>query len=133
MPKPNRKSQTARILSTELVYEGPVFGVRRETVVEPTGITTTREVITHPGSVVVLPVLPDGKIVMIRQYRHATKQFLWELVAGRIDHGEAPRAAAERLSTKVDREHRLPFKEEALEDAGLIIEWALTTRDEPPG
>jgi ADP-ribose pyrophosphatase len=96
MPKPNRKSQTARILSTELVYEGPVFGVRREKVVEPTGVTTTREVITHPGSVVVLPVLPDGKIVMIRQYRHATKQFLWELVAGRIDHGEAPRAAAQR-------------------------------------
>jgi ADP-ribose pyrophosphatase len=92
----NTRSQTAQILSTELVYEGPVFGVRREKVVEPTGVTATREVITHPGSVVVLPVLPDGKIVMIRQYRHATKQFLWELVAGRIDHGEAPRAAAQR-------------------------------------
>lgn len=90
------KSQTAQVLSSELVYEGPVFGVRREKVLEPTGVRATREVITHPGSVVVLPVLPGGKIVMIRQYRHATKQFLWELVAGRIDEGESPRQAAQR-------------------------------------
>jgi len=44
--------------------------------------TRTREVITHPGSVVVLPVFPDGRILMIRQYRHAARQYLWELVAG---------------------------------------------------
>jgi ADP-ribose pyrophosphatase len=93
---PSRKSQTAEVLSSKLVYEGPVFGIRRDEVLEPTGLHTTREVITHPGSVVVLPVLPDGKIILIRQYRHATKQFLWELVAGRIDHGEAPRQAAKR-------------------------------------
>jgi ADP-ribose pyrophosphatase len=46
--------------------------------------------------VVVLPVLADKRIVMIRQYRHAAKQYLWELVAGRIDEGEAPRKAAAR-------------------------------------
>ncbi len=79
-----------------MVYEGPVFGVRRDEVIEPTGVRAKREVITHPGSVVVLPVLPDGRIVMIRQYRHATRQFLWELVAGRIDEGENPRKAAAR-------------------------------------
>jgi|SRR5579859_835974 len=43
---------------------------------------------------------------------------------------EAPRAAAERLSTKVDREHRLPFEEDALDDASLIIKWALASRDD---
>jgi len=79
-----------------MVYEGSVFGVRRDDVLEPTGVRATREVITHPGSVVVLPVLPDGRIVMIRQYRHATRQFLWELVAGRIDAGENPKQAAAR-------------------------------------
>jgi ADP-ribose pyrophosphatase len=46
--------------------------------------------------VVVLPVLPDGRILLIRQYRHATRQYLWELVAGRIDSGENPRRAAAR-------------------------------------
>jgi ADP-ribose pyrophosphatase len=65
-------------------------------VIEPTGIRTRREVITHPGSVVVLPVLPDGKIVMIEQYRHATKQYLWELVAGRMEPGETPEEGGAR-------------------------------------
>jgi ADP-ribose diphosphatase len=86
----------AKILHSEMVYEGPVFGVRRDEVLEPTGVRARREVITHSGSVVVLPVLPDGRIVMIRQYRHATRQFLWELVAGRIDEGESVRRAAAR-------------------------------------
>ncbi len=63
----------------------------RDEVLEPGGLRTTREVITHPGSVVVLPVLADGRIVMIRQYRHAARQHLWELVAGRIDRGESPK------------------------------------------
>lgn len=87
---------TARILSSKMIYTGAVFGLRRDEVVEPSGLRVTREVITHPGSVVVLPVLPDGKIVLIRQYRHATRQYLWELVAGRIDGGESPKKAAAR-------------------------------------
>jgi ADP-ribose pyrophosphatase len=91
-PRRNR----ARILSSTTLYEGAVFGVRRDEVIEPSGIRTTREVITHPGSVVVLPVLPDKRVLLIRQYRHATRQYLWELVAGRMDHGETPREAAAR-------------------------------------
>jgi ADP-ribose pyrophosphatase len=87
---------TAKILSSEMVYQGKVFGVRRDEVLEPNGLRTTREVITHPGSVVVLPVLPDGRIVMVRQYRHATRQYLWELVAGRKEPEETPKQGAAR-------------------------------------
>ena len=87
---------TAEILSSEMIYQGRVFGLRRDEVVEPSGVRTTREVITHPGSVVVLPVLPDGRIVMIRQYRHATRQYLWELVAGRKEPEETPKQGAAR-------------------------------------
>lgn len=79
-----------------MIYEGRVFGVRRDEVIEPTGVHATREVITHPGSVVVLPVLPDKRILLIRQYRYATRQFLWELVAGRIDNNETPQRGAAR-------------------------------------
>jgi ADP-ribose pyrophosphatase len=93
---PKRKSAHAKILRSKIIYKGPVFGVRRDEVLEPGGVRTTREVITHPGSVVVLPLLPDGRILLIRQYRHATRQFLWELVAGRIEQGENPRRAAAR-------------------------------------
>jgi ADP-ribose pyrophosphatase len=90
------KPQKARILRSKIIYTGPVFGIRRDELVEPGGVRTTREVITHSGSVVVLPLLRDGRVLLIRQYRHAARQFLWELVAGRIDEGESPRKAAAR-------------------------------------
>jgi ADP-ribose pyrophosphatase len=85
-----------KVLKSTVVYEGPIFGVRRDEVVEPGGLQTTRELITHPGSVVVLPVLADGRILMIQQYRHAARQYMWELVAGRIDGGETPKQAGVR-------------------------------------
>jgi ADP-ribose pyrophosphatase len=86
----------ARIVNSEIVYRGPIFSVRRDEVIEPGGVQTTREVIMHSGSVVVLPVLPDERIIMICQYRHATRDFLWELVAGRMDGNETPKEAAAR-------------------------------------
>jgi ADP-ribose pyrophosphatase len=92
----NPRPKTAQVLSSTTIYEGPVFGIRRDEIIEPSGVRTIREMITHPGSVVVLPVLPDGRIVLIRQYRYAAKQYLWELVAGRIDAGETPKVAAAR-------------------------------------
>lgn len=85
-----------KVLSSQVVYEGAVFGIRRDDVIEPTGVRTTRETITHPGSVVILPVLSDKRIVLVQQYRYAARQYLWELVAGRIDEGETPHQAAER-------------------------------------
>jgi ADP-ribose pyrophosphatase len=91
--QPNKK---AKILKSEVIFEGKSFGVRRDELIEPTGVRTMREVVTHPGSVVVLPVLPDGKIVLVRQYRHATGQYLWELVAGRMEKGENPEKGAAR-------------------------------------
>ena len=86
----------AKVLSSKMIYQGRVFGVRRDQVIEPNGVHATREVITHPGSVVVLPVLDDRRILMIEQYRYATRQYMWELVAGRIDEGESVKKAAAR-------------------------------------
>src|SRR5580692_9710084 len=94
--KPKTSRTTGKILHSKVLYKGPIFGVRRDEVLEPTGVRTTREVITHPGSVVVMPVLPDGRIILIQQYRHAARQFLWELVAGRINPGETVRQGAVR-------------------------------------
>src|SRR6266481_1624465 len=93
---PTKLPRGAKILSSKIIYEGKIFGIRRDEVIEPSGVRATREVITHPGSVVVLPVLPDGRILLIQQYRHATRQYLWELVAGRMDPGETPKVAAAR-------------------------------------
>lgn len=90
------KSSKAKIIRSKIVYRGKIFGVRRDEVIEPSGVRASREMITHPGSVVVLPVLADGRVILIRQYRHAAREFLWELVAGRIDRGESARKAAAR-------------------------------------
>jgi len=89
-------ARRAKILSSKLIYSGPVFAVRQERVIEPGGVRVTRDVVTHFGSVVLLPVFPGGRVLLVRQYRHAVGEFLWELVAGRIEPDESPRAAARR-------------------------------------
>jgi ADP-ribose pyrophosphatase len=87
---------SARVLKSKVIYQGRVFGVRQEQVIEPGGVRVTRDIVTHAGSVVLLPVFPNGDILLVRQYRHTVGQFLWELVAGRIEPGEASLAAARR-------------------------------------
>ena len=89
------KAARARVVSSKVLFRGRVFTLKRDRVVEPGGVVTTRELIAHPGSVVVLPVLSDGRIVLIRQYRHAAGQYLWELVAG---HKEPNESVAETMA-----------------------------------
>lgn len=89
-------NRRARVLQSKTLYEGKVFRVRQDRVREPGGIVVTRDIVVHRGSVVVLPVFPDGGILLVRQYRHAPGRFLWELVAGRLEAGESKPAAARR-------------------------------------
>lgn len=91
----------AVVHASRVVYQGKVFSVTADEVTEPGGVTGTRDVIRHNGSVVVLAVdtsqsVDDPTILLERQYRHAAGCFLLELPAGRIEPGEAPLAAAER-------------------------------------
>jgi ADP-ribose pyrophosphatase len=65
---PNRR---ARVLHTKTIYEGSVFSVRQDRIAEPGGIRVTRDIVAHRGSVVLLPIFPDGSILLVRQYRHA--------------------------------------------------------------
>jgi ADP-ribose pyrophosphatase len=91
-----KRKALAKVLNSKVVFQGRVFGVRRDRVIEPGGVEATREIVTHPGSVVVLPVFADGRILMIRQYRHSVRQYLWELVAGSKDRGESFESGAHR-------------------------------------
>lgn len=86
----------AKIISSEQLFHGSVFDVRRDRVREPGGIETTREFVVHSGSVVVLPILNDGRVLLVCQYRHSVGGYLWELVAGRMEPGENPLAGAKR-------------------------------------
>jgi ADP-ribose pyrophosphatase len=93
--------ERATVLSSEVVYRGPLFRVLHDKLVEPGGRENERDVIRHNGSVVILAIdnsksKKNPWIVMERQYRHAANQFLWELPAGKIDAGELPLAGAKR-------------------------------------
>jgi len=108
------KSTLARVISSRVSYQGPVFSVTTDEVEEPGGVRARRDVIRHSGSIVVLAVddrATDDKaqarskkagrggeprILLERQYRHAAKSMMWELPAGRIDDGETAITAAKR-------------------------------------
>lgn len=88
-----------RVLKSRVTYRAPVFYVTSDIVQEPSGITTRRDIIRHPGSVVILPVDetgPEPKILLERQFRYAAGKELWELPAGRIDEGESALEGAKR-------------------------------------
>ncbi len=70
--------------------------LRLDRIVEPGGIEASRELVVHPGSVVVLPVFPDGRVILVRQFRYAARRSLWELVAGGLEPREKPLKAAAR-------------------------------------
>ena len=86
----------ARILESKTVFRGRVVELKVDRVIEPGDVETTREVVCHAGSVVIVPHLPDGRLILVRQYRHAVKESLWELVAGGMERGETPRQSARR-------------------------------------
>ena len=85
-----------RRVSTRRLYAGKVLSLDLDEVVEPGGVKATREVVRHPGSVAALPVMPDGSLILVRQYRYPVDETVWELPAGRLDPGESPEAGIQR-------------------------------------
>jgi ADP-ribose pyrophosphatase len=93
------KKSKARVLSSRTVFRGKVFYVTSDEVVEPSKVRARRDVVRHPGSVVVLAISEsrrEPRVLLERQYRYAADQFLWELPAGRVDEGETELEAAKR-------------------------------------
>jgi len=82
--------------SSEIIFKGRLLDVRRDEVELPNGKTSTREWIKHPGAVCLIPILPDGNIALIRQYRYPVRSEMIELPAGKLDKGEDPEACAVR-------------------------------------
>ncbi|WP_396208222.1 NUDIX hydrolase [Gemmatimonas sp.] len=92
-------SETGKIGGTR-VYHGRIISVDLDEVRFPDGSTGTLEMIRHPGASAVVPVLgdpgDDPEVLLIRQYRYAADQFLYEIPAGRLDPGETPADCARR-------------------------------------
>jgi ADP-ribose pyrophosphatase len=103
MPKSSPSKTKAHILSSVEAYRGPAFWVTTDYVLEPSGVRGRRDIVHHTGSVVILAVNethPEPLVLMVRQYRHAAQQYLWELCAGRIDREKGERAESELSAAK---------------------------------
>jgi 8-oxo-dGTP pyrophosphatase MutT (NUDIX family) len=90
------RQNSASVLSRHVVYQGRIFDVTEERVRLPHGHEATIQLVRHEGSVVLVPVDRDGRLRLVRQYRHAAGRHLWELPAGSLESGEDPDAAARR-------------------------------------
>ena len=77
------------MVSSETIASGGMLTVKRDQVRLPNGRTSQREYVTHPGAVVVVPLLPNGNIILEKQFRYPLHQVFIELPAGKIDAGEA--------------------------------------------
>jgi ADP-ribose pyrophosphatase len=85
-----------KLINSARLFEGKVINLRRDEVMLPNGKTATREVVEHPGAVAIVPLTSDGKVILVRQFRHPVQQLMLEVPAGKLDPGERPEACALR-------------------------------------
>ncbi|MFT3856366.1 MAG: NUDIX hydrolase [Aquabacterium sp.] len=83
-------------LASQTVYQGHFIELRRDRVQLPDGREAAREYVVHPGAVMVVAILPDGQLVLERQYRYPVRQTMIEFPAGKLDAGEGGLACARR-------------------------------------
>jgi ADP-ribose pyrophosphatase len=83
-------------LESETIYDGRLIGLRRDKVRLPDGRTSVREVVVHPGAVAIVPLLDDGRVILVKQYRYAVGKTLMEIPAGTLHPNETAEECALR-------------------------------------
>lgn len=86
----------ATVNGRNLLHRGRVFEMYAENITLENGVTTTIDVLRHPGAAAIVPMLDPETLILIRQYRHAVGEFIWEIPAGTLDPGETPMDCARR-------------------------------------
>ncbi|MEZ5306618.1 MAG: NUDIX hydrolase [Pyrinomonadaceae bacterium] len=87
--------KTPKVLNKRTAYDGKIVGVDIVTI-DDEGVVYEREIIEHPGSAVVIPLFENRDVMLIRQYRHAAGEYLYEVPAGTLESGESPESCAVR-------------------------------------
>jgi ADP-ribose pyrophosphatase len=91
---------TETMVASDAVFDGVLLHIRRDTVRLPDGSLAQREFVVHPGAALVVPVLPDGNLVAVRQFRYPVGEVFLEFPAGKIDPPENALATARRELTE---------------------------------
>lgn len=85
-----------KTMKSDKLYEGKILNLRVDTVEIPNKMYSKREIIEHPGSVGILAITKDDKIVLVKQYRKAAEDFILEIPAGKMEVNEEPKETAIR-------------------------------------
>jgi ADP-ribose pyrophosphatase len=89
-----------KTLKKELIYRGKFLECYTDQVILPNGKITTREYIHHPGAIAAVPILDDGRIVLVKQFRYPTGKVILEIPAGKLEKGENPDDCVRRELTE---------------------------------
>ncbi|HXF50956.1 MAG TPA: NUDIX hydrolase [Dehalococcoidia bacterium] len=101
------------VASSQRVFSGVLINLRVDELALPNGRRGRREVVEHPGGVTIVPLRDDGRLLLVRQYRHPTGRALLEFPAGGLDPGEEPLACAAR-----ELQEEVGYRAERLEKLG---------------
>ena len=104
-----------KLVESKSAYNGKLLKYKIDEVLLPNGKKAQREVINHPGAAAIIPVLPNKKIVFVRQYRYPVKSILYEIPAGKLDLGEEPMHCAKR-----ELQEETGYKAQIMENIGKI-------------
>jgi ADP-ribose pyrophosphatase len=97
----NHENPETAILSHQEVYSGKIVKLHVDTIRQASGRDTIREVVLHPGGVAAIPVLNDGRLLLIRQFRYPIGKFILEIPAGKLDSGQPP---IETIAREIEEE-----------------------------
>lgn len=89
-------AMAARVNSRTTIHRGRVFSLIRENVTLANGVTTDLEFVEHPGATAIVPFLDQTRVLLLKQYRHALKDYIWEIPAGTLDPQESVMNCAKR-------------------------------------
>ena len=97
----NQENPETAVLSHQEIYSGKIVKLHVDTIRQASGRTTIREVVLHPGGVAAIPVLKDGRLLLIRQFRYPIGKFILEIPAGKLDSGQSP---LETIAREIEEE-----------------------------
>ncbi|MBN1567977.1 MAG: NUDIX hydrolase [Acidobacteria bacterium] len=97
----SQENPESAIVKHQEIYSGKIVKLHVDTIRQASGRTTIREVVLHPGGVAAIPVLKDGRLLLIRQFRYPIGRFILEIPAGKLDSGQPP---LETIAREIEEE-----------------------------